>query len=127
MAQNKLFRFGPTLLTNNTLTNLLNPPTLTGGTPSAAAPYINTYISLAQIHVASKSGSANTFSLYLGATGANAQGTELASAISVPANSEYNLYFAKGLRMDAADFLVGGASAVNTLIISGYGEIGIAG
>ena len=67
-----------------------------------------------------------TFSLYLGATGANTAGTEvIGTATSVAANSYVDWYGA--LRLDAADFLVGGASANTSLTIQGEGEIGVAG
>jgi hypothetical protein len=73
------------------------------------------------VHVANKTAGAVTFSLWLGATGANAAGTELFSAYSVPANSSYDWYGA--LRMDSTDFLVGGASAATSLTITVEGEL----
>jgi len=73
-----------------------------------------------------KTAGAVTFSLWLGATGANAAGTEvIGQALSVPANSYVDWYGA--LRLDAADFLVGGASAATSLSIQGEGEIGVSG
>jgi hypothetical protein len=66
-----------------------------------------------------------TFSLYIGATGANAAGTEfMGTATSVPANSYIDWYGA--VPLDIADFLVGGASAATSLTIQGEGEIGVA-
>lgn len=122
MASNKAFRFGPIALTNTLTTNLLNPPTATGGTNGGSS---SQYIILKHIRVVNKTSGAATFTLYLGATGANVAGTELIGvAQSVAANSSYDWYGT--LRIDAADFLVGGASAATTLTIQGEGEIGVA-
>lgn len=124
MAANKKFRFGPIALTNTLTTNLLNPPTATGGTNGGSSSQM---ITLYWIKVVNKTAGGVTFSLWLGATGANAAGTELAVAKNVPANDTVDLYFPSGLRIDAADFLVGGASALTSLSIFGGGEIGVAG
>jgi len=82
-------------------------------------------ITLKHIRITNKTGSAATFSLWLGATGANAAGTEVVgSGQTVAANSSYDWY---GLmRIDAADFLVGGAGTATALTIMGEGEIGVA-
>jgi hypothetical protein len=121
------FRFGPIALTNTLTTNLLNPGTTTGGVNSTAAPYDKLRIVLYHIRVVNKTAGAVTFSLWIGATGANAAGSELASARSVPANDEVSLYFGgRGAVLDTADFLVGGASASTSLSIEGYGEQGVA-
>ena len=120
--QNKAFRFGPVALTNTYTTNILNPPTATGGTNGGSS---SNYIVIRKYRIVNKTASSATFRLYLGATGANAAGTELAFDQAVPANSAVEIYGA--MRFDAADFLVGGASANTTLVIEGEGEIGVAG
>lgn len=120
--QNKRFSLGPLALTNTYTTNVLNPPTASGGVNGGSSP---AYILLHYICVVNKTTSAATFRLYKGATGANAAGTELAFDRVVPANDQVILY--GPFRFDAADFLVGGASAATTLTIHGYGEIGVAG
>ena len=123
MAQNKLFRFGPLALTNTYTTNILNPPTATGGVNGGSS---SQYILLKHIRVVNKTGGAVTFRLFIGATGANAAGTEfMGYDLSVAANSYVDWYGM--LRLDAADFLVGGASATTSLTIEGEGEIGVAG
>ena len=123
MAQNKIFRFGPIALTTTLTTNLLNPPTATGGTNGGSS---SQYIVLKHVRLVNKTAGAVTASLWLGATGANANGTEvIVQATSVAANSYLDWYGA--LRIDAADFLVGGASANTSLSIEGEGEIGVAG
>lgn len=124
MAQNKKFRFGPIALTTTLTTNLLNPPTATGGTNGGSSAQ---YILLQHLRVTNKTASAATVSLWLGATGANTAGTEFEwQATSVPANS-YIDFYSPGVRIDSADFLVGGASANTTLTIQGEGEIGVSG
>lgn len=122
--QNKPFRFGPIALTNTLTTNILNPGTTTGGVNCTAAPYDKLRILLTHIRVVNKTAGAVTFSLYLGATAANAAGTEfIGTAQSVAANSAYDWY--GRVPLDTADFLVGGASANTSLTIEGEGEIGI--
>jgi len=122
MAANRAFRFGPTALTNTYTTNILNPAAAgsgTGYTPTAS------YMVLYHIRILNKTGGAVTFRLFIGATGANAAGTEfMGYDTSIAANQAADWY--GRLRLDAADFLVGGASAATSLTIEGEGEIGLA-
>lgn len=122
MASNRPFSFGPVALTNTLTTNILNPAAAgsgTGYTPTAS------YILLRRISIVNKTSAAVSFSLYIGLTGANTAGTEfLGTAQSIPANSHQEFFMAK--RLNAADFLVGGASAATSLTIEGDGEIGLA-
>ncbi len=123
MAANKVFRFGPIALTNILTTNLLNPPTATGGTNGGSSAQ---YIILKHLRWVNKTAGAVTFSHWLGATEANTAGTEvLGQGKSVPANDYIDWY--GYLRLDAADFLVGGASANTSLSLEGEGEIGVSG
>lgn len=119
---NRAFRFGPVALTNTYTTNILNPAAAgsgTGYTPSAS------YIVLKHIRIVNKTAGSVTFRLWLGATGANAAGTEVVGYDkAVAANDAVDWY--GSLRLDAADFLVGGASAATSLTIQGEGEIGLA-
>lgn len=78
------------------------------------------YDMIRQIHVVNKTALPATFSLWLGATGANAAGTELFSSQIVPANGCFDWYCA--LRMDSTDFLVGAASALTTLTVTLMGD-----
>jgi len=78
------------------------------------------YDVLKVLHVCNRTGSAATFSLWLGATGANAAGTELFTAVSVPANTTSLFYI--NLRMGSTDFLVGGAGTASALTIAVTGE-----
>jgi hypothetical protein len=123
MAANKTFRFGPLALTTTLTTNLLNPPTTTGGVNGGSSAQ---YIILRHIRIVNKTGTAATFTLYIGATGGNAAGTEfMGVAKVVPANDYIDWYGA--IRLDSADFLVGGAGTTLALTIQGEGEIGVAG
>ena len=78
------------------------------------------YDVIRHIHIANKTASAVTFRLYLGATGANAAGTELFYDKSVAANDVYDYYCA--LKVTSADFLVGGAGTTLALTITIEGE-----
>jgi hypothetical protein len=79
------------------------------------------YDVLKHVNIVNKTGGAVTFSLWLGATGANAAGTEvIGTARSIPANSSFDWY--GNLKMTSTDFLVGGASAGTSLTITGEGE-----
>jgi hypothetical protein len=123
MASNKTFRFGPLPLTAVLTTNLLNPPAAAGGVNAGASPQ---YIILKHLRITNKSAAAASFSTWLGASAANAAGTEvIGQGQVVSANSSYDWYGL--LRIDAVDFLVGGASVAGALSISGEGEIGVAG
>lgn len=100
--------FGPVALSNTLTTNVYNQG-------SALI-----YDVIKHIHVANKTGSAATFSLWLGATGANAAGTELFNAVNVPANSYIDWY--GNLKMTSTDFLVGGSGTAAALTIYAEGE-----
>lgn len=121
--QNKRFNFGPVALTTTLTTNILNPAVTSLAGPIGIT-LTQPYILIDHIRIVNKSASAVSFSLWKGATGANASGTEvIGTGYVVAANSAYDFY-PRGLRLDAADFLVGGASAATSLTISGEGEIG---
>lgn len=123
MAANKTFNFGPVAMSNTLTTNILNPPTASGGVNAGSSAQ---YIILRHIRIVNKTAGAVTFSLWKGATGANAAGTEVVGiGLSVAANSAYDWY--GQMRFDSGDFLVGGASAATSLSIQGEGEIGVAG
>lgn len=133
MAQNKTTRFGPVALTTTTTTNIFNPPTLTGGVGVNSLD-ANTYVILRHIRLTNKTTSAVQVGLWLGLTGANTTGTEciaggiasagaLTDGLSIAAQSYIDWYGA--LRINTADFLVGGASAATAITIEGEGEIGI--
>jgi hypothetical protein len=121
VASNRILRIGPVALTNTLTTNILNPAAAgsgTGYTPSAS------YIVLRHIRIVNKTGSAATCSFWIGATGANSAGTEFAyQATSVAANTFTDWYGM--VRLDSADFLVGGAGTATALSFEAEGEVGL--
>lgn len=100
---------GPVTLSNTYTTNVYN---------QASAVVFSV---VRKIHVANKTAGAVSFRLYLGATGANTAGTELFFDYSIAANSAVDFYGA--LRLDSTDFLVGGASAATSLVITLEGDL----
>ena len=122
MASNKVFRFGPATLAASAA-NILNPPTATGGVNAGSSAQ---YIVLKHIRIVNRTAGAVAYSLFVGATGGSAAGTEfMGSSRAIAANSFEDWYGV--LRLDAADFLTGFASASNSLTIQGEGEIGVSG
>lgn len=122
MAANKIIRFGPVAL-GASAANIINPPTLTGGA-GLSGTNVNTYVVIRHLRIVNKTNAAATFSLFIGATGASAGGTEFfGSGQSVAANNYVDWYGM--VRLDVADFLTGLASAAATLTIEGEGEIGV--
>jgi len=121
MAANKRIRIGPVALTGTYTTNIVNPAAAgagTGYTPTAS------YMLLKHIRIVNTTAGALTFRLYIGATGANAAGTEFMGINkNVPANDHVDFY--GELLLNAADFLVGGASSTG-LTFYASGEVGLA-
>jgi hypothetical protein len=108
---------------SNVAANILNAPTLTGGT-GLAGTNTNTYIVLRHIRIVNKTAGAVTASLFIGATAGSAAGTEFAyNATSIAANSYVDWYGM--VRLEVADFLSGLASAATSLTIEGEGEVGV--
>lgn len=109
MADKPVRTFGPIALTTTLTTNVYN-----GGSALV-------YDLIRTLWITNKTASAATVTLYIGATGANAAGTELMTGVSIPANTAVPFYYSPGLRMDNADFLVGGAGTTLALTIIGMG------
>ena len=123
MAANKLSNFGPVALTNVLTTNIVAPAA--AGASGVGYTATASRIILRHIRIVNKTAGAVTFTLYLGATGANAAGTEVVgTAYSVAANSAFDWYGAMVLE-GANGFLVGGASALTSLTFQAEGEIGL--
>ena len=116
----KFIRFGPAAIAaaaanilNCNVTSLAGPVGFTLTQP---------HMVIRHIRIVNKTAGAVTFSLWLGATGASAAGTEVVgTGLSVAANSAYGWYGL--LNMEAADFLTGLASAATSLTIEGEGTI----
>jgi hypothetical protein len=79
------------------------------------------YDVIKHIHIANKTASAATFSLYVGATGGSASGTELFGTVTVAANSVFDWYGALKLTGNV-DFLSGIAGTASALVITVEGE-----
>ncbi len=110
MANTKRRIAGPAAIASSA-TNIYTPPAST----------IITYIY--QIHIVNRTAAAVTFTLYVGATGGSASGTEISGlSHSVAGASEFDMYFPSGLPLKSTDFLTGIASAATSLTITVIGE-----
>ena len=78
------------------------------------------YVVIFHIHIVNVTTGAVKATLYTGATGAAASGTELMKSKSVPATDYIDYYCEK--RMDSTDFLTGLASQASALVIEVEGE-----
>lgn len=121
MAANRPFQFGPVPIAN-AVGDILNPGTTSGGVNDGA---FNLFIILRQVRIVNKTAGAVTCSFYLGAAGGSAAGTEvIGNGLSIAANSYLDVNVA--MRLDSTQFLTAVASAATSLVISGFGEIGVA-
>lgn len=84
-------------------------------------PAANTYRKIFHIHVANDAAAGATYSLWVGLTGGEAAGTEIASLKALAASGTDDIYFPSGLRIATTDFLSGQASAT-TVVITVTGE-----
>jgi hypothetical protein len=122
MAANKVIRFGPVALTNSAA-NIINP-TITSFSGSTGFTVTGLYVIIRHIRLVNKTSGAVTVSMYVGATGGSAAGTEfLGTTLSIAADSAYDWYGM--LRLDAADFLTGLASANTSITFEAEGEVGV--
>ena len=104
-----------------TLKRIAGPAYISNSAADIYTPPASTiYTVIRHIHIANVTASAVTFSLFVGATGASAGGTQLFGTHSVPAYSEID-YFCM-LKMTSTDFLTGIASAATSLVIVVEGE-----
>lgn len=97
-----LKRTGPAYLANS-VTDIYTPPAST------------IYTVIKHLHLANVTGSPVTFTLYVGATGGSAGGTELFKGVPIPANSSFDYYCT--LKMASTDFLSGLASSASAITI----------
>ena len=124
MASNKALRVGPVALTNTLTTNILNCG-ITSLTGPVGYTQTQPYIILRHIRITNVTASAATFTLAIGTTGVTpaVANSFMGFGTSVPANSWVDWY--GQLRLDAADFLVGGAGTGSALTFEAEGEIGL--
>ena len=124
--QNKPLNIEPAFL-SSAASNLLNC-----AITSLAGPvgYIQTqpYVLLKHIRLMNiDTASAHVCTLFKGATGGSAAGTQFAQGnVSIPPQTSIDWFAgAPGARFDAVDFLTGIADAANKVVINMEGEIGI--
>lgn len=78
------------------------------------------YTVIRHIHIANVTAGAVTFSMYVGATGGSAGGTELFKSYSVAANSSFDYYCV--LKMLSTDFLTALDGSGSSLVVTVEGE-----
>lgn len=104
-----------------TLKSIAGPAYIANSATNIFTPAAATIFTVVRhIHIANITAGAVTFTLYIGATGASAGGTELFKGYSVAANSSFDYYCVR--KMLSTDFLVGLASAATSLTIDVEGE-----
>lgn len=121
--QNRALRVGPVALTATLSTTVLNTSLSALAGPTG---YTQTqpYAILTHIRVLNKSATSANVSMYIGATGASAAGSEFAfNAYPVPGNSYVDWY--GRVRLESTDYLTGGASSATALTFEAEGEIGL--
>ena len=124
MAANKAIRFGPVAVAA-AAGNLVNPSVTSVAGPVGFT-MTQPYVIIKHIRIVNHTAAPVAFSAWIGATGASAAGTEfMGGTKSVPANDSIDWYGNPGVRLDAADFLVGLAGAGTSLTFEAEGEIGI--
>ena len=120
----RAFRFGPVALTTSAA-DLLNPTITSWAGPVGILPALaGLYLTVRHIRIVNKTAGAVTFSLFLGATGASAAGTEVVGSLtSIAAYGTFDWYGT--MLLVAANFLTGLASANTSLTIQGEGTIAV--
>lgn len=98
---------------------LAGPAYIAAAAANIYNPPASTYGEVHQIHVANVTNAAATFSLYIGATGGSAGGTEIAKTYTVAAFSCVDLFF-QDKKLGSTQFLTGiceaGASKLTVLV-----------
>ena len=122
--QNRAARFGPAAMATS-VANLLNCAlTSNSGPVGISSPAsLALYLLITHIRLVNTAASAATASLFIGTTATSATAAAFAfNGYSIAANSYVDWY--GRVRLDAADYLTGLASAV-TVVWQAEGEIGI--
>ena len=120
--RNKTFNAGPLYLTASAA-NLINPATATGGVNAGSSAQI---IELQGISIVNTDTVAHTFTLYKGATGGSAGGTEIIGKnISVAAGTTFE--WRGRIILTSSDFLTGLADVASKLTFFAFGEVGVTG
>lgn len=104
-----------------TLKRIAGPAYIANAAANIYTPPASTiYTTIRHIHIVNTTVGAVTFSLYVGATGGSAAGTEMFKDYSVAAKGVYDWYGA--MFMASTDFLTGVASAATSLTITVEGD-----
>jgi hypothetical protein len=98
---------GPAFL-SNAAANIYTPPAAT------------IYTVIYHIHLVNITGSPATFSLFIGATGGSAAGTQLFGTTSLAAFTPFDYYCTR--KMQSTDFLTGVANSASAIVIDVEGE-----
>ncbi|HEV8474601.1 MAG TPA: hypothetical protein VGR82_17620 [Methylomirabilota bacterium] len=122
MSAAKQETFGPVFIAN-AAGNLVAPAAAGAGGVGYTATADVLFIK--HIRIVNKTAGAVTYTLYKGATGGSASGTEVVGAgKSVAANSAEDMYFSPALRLEGANgFLTGVAGSANALVFTAEGEV----
>ncbi len=99
-----------------TLRRLAGPAYVSNAAANIYNPGTNLYAEVRHIHLVNKDSATRTLSLYIGATGGSAGGTELFKDLSLTVAGVYDYYCLT--RMSTADFLTGVASAASAVVIT---------
>jgi len=104
------------------MSKLAGPSYLAASAANIYVPPSSSYVGIVRhIHLCNVTASPATFSLYVGATGGSAAGTELFKTFSLAANSTYDYYCA--LRLLSTEFLTGlCVTGANTITVVVEGE-----
>lgn len=115
----------PPIPVPSSVANLLNCNTTSITGPVGYTP-TQDYLVVKHVAVVNNDSAApHTLTLYKGATGASAAGTEwCAAGLSVPANGSIQLFYGEA-RFDATDFLTGVADTASKLVLIIDANIGV--
>lgn len=102
------------------------PSYVTDSSDDLYVPDSGTYAMVRHIHLTNTDSSIRTVSLFVGATGAEAGGTEILKDKNIAVGDIFDLYFPAGLKLTATDFLVGDASVTNVVTAVITGELYVA-
>lgn len=106
-----------------TLKRISGPAFLSASAADIYTPPASTiFTTIKHIHLANVTASGVTHTLYVGATGGSAAGTELYKGETIPANSSVDKFFSPGLKMLSTDFLSGLAGSGSAITITVMGE-----
>ena len=107
-----------------TLRKLAGPAYIANAAANIYTPSASTILTtIKHIHFANKDSSARTFSLYIGATGGSAGGTELFKDVSIAIAGYLDWYCS--LPLLSTEFLSGIASAASAIVIIVNGELSV--